>query len=246
MEELYLLRTKNLAIFSQLQIEEALLRLDERPVLLVNEGSCPTIVLGISSPLEEHVHTSLVAKNALPLVRRFSGGGTVIVDEETIFCTWILPRGYQGLALFPEELLLWSHGIYERAFPESGLALDEHDFVLGKRKCGGNALYFRKERGLLHTSFLWDFSLENMRYLTIPTKAPAYRAGRGHRDFLTPLSAHFVSKDRFMDAFFSLIKREFLVRELSLKEAYSIQKRPYRASTTKIVLTKKKPYHLGP
>jgi hypothetical protein len=73
--------------------------------------------------------------------------------------------------------------------------LRENDYVVGERKVGGNAQSISKNRWLHHTSFLWEFRPEMMRYLKHPAKTPAYREGRQHLDFLAPLSAVLPSRD---------------------------------------------------
>jgi lipoate-protein ligase A len=39
---------------------------------------------------------------------------------------------------------------------------------------------------MVHCSILYDFAIDRVaRYLTIPKRQPAYRAGRAHQDFLS-------------------------------------------------------------
>ena len=56
-----------------------------------------------------------------------------------------------------------------------------------------------ENRWLHHTSFLWDFREEMMRYLKHPAKTPAYRVGRAHLDFLAPLSGVLPERDALPD-----------------------------------------------
>lgn len=77
------------------------------------------------------------------VLRRYSGGGTVVVDQNTIFSTLIM-NGSQvpgGVELFPVPLMRWSEGFFKPAFAPlgDGFALRENDFVFGHRKFGGNA-----------------------------------------------------------------------------------------------------------
>jgi len=73
--------------------------------------------------------------------------------------------------------------------PATRFALQDVDYTLGDRKCGGNAQSISRERWVHHTSFLWRLHADRMRLLKHPDKTPAYRAGRAHMDFLTPVSA---------------------------------------------------------
>lgn len=62
------------------------------------------------------------------------------------------------------------------------------DYAFAGRKFGGNAQSITGKRWLHHTSFLWDYDPERMALLRPnPPRAPAYRAGRGHQDFVVKL-----------------------------------------------------------
>lgn len=180
---------QNTPIFEQLSLEEALLRSHEENFCLVNFGSPPAIVLGTSNSLEELVDLPLLAQNPIPLFRRFSGGGTVVVDENTLFVTFILQKEALPIDPFPESILRWSAALYAKAWEIPHFSLRENDYLLFDRKCGGNAQYIRKSRYLHHTSFLWNYEKEKMRYLRLPNKRPLYRQDRSHEDFLTTLSS---------------------------------------------------------
>lgn len=189
-----LLHYQNMPIAEQLQIEEQLLRHDTRNICLINEGTPPTIVLGISGKAEELVDLPKAEQHNVPVIRRFSGGGTVIVDEETVFVTFICNT---DISAYPEPILRWAGNLYQDIF--GIIRLRENDFVIGEKKCGGNALYIRKNRWLLHTSFLWDYRPERMALLHFPRKTPAYRSGRGHEEFCTRLNTHFAQKEEWVE-----------------------------------------------
>lgn len=144
-------------------------------------------------------------RDGIVVIRRFSGGGTVIVDADTQFVSLILnAAATPGIQLFPVPLMQWTGELYGGAdagvFADvPGFRLRENDYVVGERKVGGNAQSISKNRWLHHTSFLWDFRAEMMRYLKHPAKTPAYREGRAHLDFLAPLSQLLPSRDTLPD-----------------------------------------------
>ena len=93
----HLLRlSKAVGIKDQLRLEEALLRHDTRNWCLLKDGepagdmARPTIVLGIGGKAAKLVELERVNQDRVPLVRRFSGGGTVIVDHDSLFITFIM------------------------------------------------------------------------------------------------------------------------------------------------------------
>jgi lipoate-protein ligase A len=191
-----LIRLQNKPIYEQLLLEEHLLRHETENYIIVNSGSTPAIVLGISGKAPELVHLDKLPPS-IPLIRRFSGGGTVIVDEETVFVTFICNKSLHNFAPYPEPILRWAASMLQTSIP--GLELRENDFVIGERKCGGNALYIKKDRWLVHTSFLWNYIPDRMQLLKQPPKTPPYRAGRSHEDFLCRLSSFFPHKENWIE-----------------------------------------------
>ena len=221
-------------ILEQLRLEEALLRTSEENYILMNKGSSPAIVLGISQKPEEMVNLPLAKSKNIPLIRRFSGGGTVVVDENTLFVTYIFNTKDISIAPFPRPIAEWTTSIYQKAFSHLPFHLRENDYCLHDKKIGGNAQYLRKERWLHHTTFLFDYQKERMDLLLHPKKAPSYREGRSHKDFVTKLSILIKTKEDF---FFSL--QRSLQDELTIipiappleQIAY-----PHRQSTELIIL----------
>lgn len=187
---IHLIQLKNVPIYEQLKLEEALLRTDHRSFCIVNFGSPKAIVMGISGKPEELLEIEKVKKDKVPVIKRFSGGGTVVVDEQTLFVTFIFAKNDLEISPFPEPILQWTSALYANAWQIPGFQLKENDFCIGNLKCGGNAQYIKKDRWLHHTSFLWDYEEQNMSYLKVPKKQPKYRENRGHEAFLTKLKAH--------------------------------------------------------
>ena len=129
----------------------------------------------------------------MPVVRRFTGGGTVVVNGGVVVTSLIVDKGCEACAPFPRDIMKWTEGIYRKAFSQmidsEKFALRDHDYVFQDRKVGGNAQSIVKDKWIHHTSFLWDFDDADMRYLTLPEKRPEYRGDRSHDDFLAKLGA---------------------------------------------------------
>jgi lipoate-protein ligase A len=233
---LYLLHLKNCSIFTQLQIEEALLRLDERNVCLINEGSSPAIVLGISGKVEELVDLPKLQHTPFPLIKRFSGGGTVVVDEHTLFVSFICQKTFCPFPCYPEPILRWTEELYQEALNIAGFHLRENDYAIGERKCGGNAQYLRKERFVHHTTFLFDFAQEKMQLLLHPKKTPAYRSGRRHEEFLCKLRDYVPSKESLVDQIRGVLSNRYRVEMLKVEEILPLLDLPHRRATEMITL----------
>ena len=228
---LNLLRLKNCPILQQLRLEEALLRADENNWCILNEGSTPAIVMGISGKPELLINEHKFKQTPVPLIRRFSGGGTVFIDESTYFVTFICNSAATDVPCYPDKVMQWSGKFYEEVFPNLKFRLRENDYVFGDKKFGGNAQYLSKTRWLHHSSLLWDFNPSNMDYLLLPPKMPTYREKRTHSDFLCRLREHHPEKELLQEKIVNALKQRFDVEEISSDVANEGLLRPHRQAT---------------
>ena len=111
--------------------------------------------MGISGKVEELVNQAKLKTEPIPLIKRYSGGGTVVVDDQTLFVSFIFNKNDHDFPSFPEPILRWSADIYQKAWDLEGFALRENDYVLGDHKVGGNAQYIKKKPlGAPHDVFM--------------------------------------------------------------------------------------------
>jgi len=226
-----ILHLKNYPILKQLQLEEALLRLSKENFCLINEGSPPAIVMGISGKPEDLVHFENLEKDPIPLIKRYSGGGTVVVDEQTIFVSFLCQKDLHDFAPYPEPIMRWSEEIYKPVLNHPQFSLRENDYVIGKRKFGGNAQYLSRDRWLHHTTFLWDYKKERMDLLLHPKKTPAYRAARSHEDFITKLSDYLPNKNIFVNGIKKVLQSRYQALEITIDHLLPLLEEPHRKST---------------
>ncbi|MGZ3633461.1 MAG: lipoyl protein ligase domain-containing protein [Parachlamydiaceae bacterium] len=227
----HLLVLNQIPIFEQLQIEEALFRADDRNWCIVNCGSSPAIVMGISGKQSQHICPNRIQQDPIPIIRRFSGGGTVIVDEQTLFYTLIGNRSMLTVPCYPNELLHWTETLYRPAFKNIEFALRDNDYVIQDKKFGGNAQYLAKERWLHHSSLLWDYHHDMMDYLLMPPKMPNYRKLRAHSEFLCRLCDHFHSQDTFHQSMIAALQQQFTLIPTPFESIEQILKKDFRRST---------------
>lgn len=228
---LHLLKIENVPIFRQLQIEEALLRADHRNFCLLNTGSTPAIVMGISGNPETLINKKILQQNPVPVIRRFSGGGTVFINEETLFVTFICNAEELDVPCYPQNIFKWSEKVYHSVFHPLDFKLQENDYVIGNKKFGGNAQYLRKNRWLHHTSLLFDYNLSQMNYLNFPEKVPKYREYRNHADFLYKLKTHFLNKNVLKENIEIALQNQFNLKEINFSEIESLLECPHRKAT---------------
>lgn len=215
---------ENTHIYDQLQLENFFLRNKEENYCLVNVGSKPAIVMGVSGKAHEWIHVPQAKKNKIPIIKRFSGGGTVFVDENTLFVSFIFNKKTFDFEPFPEPIHRWAESFYQSVFTMQGFCLKENDYVIKEKKFGGNAQYIRKDRWLYHTTFLWDYKQENMSYLTHPPKAPTYRKQRPHHEFLCTLKEFFKDKQTLIANLETKLNQIFQVNKIEMPADFKTEK----------------------
>lgn len=224
------LELKNFDLLSQLEIEEAIVKADLQNWCIVNIGSPRYIVMGISNKPSDLLNLSRVEKEKIKIIKRFSGGGTVIVDEDTIFVTFIFSKSLLPYS-FPEEIYKWTDNFYNNVFNSSDFSRKESDYVLLDKKCSGNAQYIKKNRWLHHSTFLWDYKIQNMDFLKIPPTSPSYRKNRDHKDFLGSINQCFFSKNIFVEKIKTELMKNFNIEDGSLDKAKKLLEKNYNKST---------------
>jgi len=210
---LNLLLFDQIPIEEQLSIEEDLLRNDDKNWCILNTGSKKTIILGLSSKKEEMLNIKKVDRDNIPVIKRFSGGGTVIVDSNTLFATFIFQKKSHCFPPYPKSIANWTKEFYQKALQIPHFDLKENDYTIKNHKVGGNAQYIRKNRWLHHSSFLYDFEDTNMDYLLNPITQPSYRNQRNHLDFLTRLKPH-ISKKNFIKKIQAELNKRYQIASL--------------------------------
>ena len=225
---LSVVRFRGVPVLRQLQIEEALFRAGSGNWCLINDGTDPAVVLGISGSPDE-----VCAGCPYPLIRRFSGGGTVVVDEGTVFCSLILDGFDLPVPLTPRDVMQWSRELLRPAFLPHDLVLEEQDYVLDGKKVGGTAQSFSRNRGVHHVSFLWSWQEERMAFLRMPQRQPVYRAEREHGAFCNRLSKYFSSRNIFIDAILRAVEKGFDCRYTTQDEAEEAMALSHRTAVSR-------------
>ena len=152
------------------------------------------IVLGrIGNPAAD-LRVEKVLADRVPVLRRSSGGGTVLQGKGCLNYTLVLSkerpeiqdlrRSYQFI-LGRVIAALKNLGIDAACRPLSDIALTQNN-----KKISGNAQKRSKKFILHHGTLLYQFDLKKItEYLTMPKDIPEYRQDRSHLDFVTNIPA---------------------------------------------------------
>lgn len=181
-----------------LALDEALLdSVDEQPAApeLLRLWESPQIaaVLGRSGKVAEEVDLAACKAAEVPILRRTSGGGTVLLGQGCLM--YSLRLSYErrphlrALDQAHLEVLSTVAAALNRLLP--GLKIEPRgtsDLASGNRKFSGNSLRCKRNHLLYHGTLLYDFDLPLIeRLLKPPPRQPDYRQERTHGEFVMNL-----------------------------------------------------------
>jgi lipoate-protein ligase A len=162
----------------------------DRELLRFWESPVAFVVLGSTGRLAEEVQREACDRGGVAVLRRSSGGGTVLIGPGCLCFSLIL-----DLQKRPE--LGDIHGSYRAILGRlaSCLALEGlahrgiSDLAWHGRKVAGNAQRRKRATLLHHGAILYNFDLPTIAaLLNEPARQPDYRAGRSHAEFLANLA----------------------------------------------------------
>jgi lipoate---protein ligase len=179
-----------------LALDEALLDHAEAApgfaALRVFEAPAPFVVVGYGNAIPAEVNVAACDASGIPVLRRCSGGGTVVLGPGCLAYALVLP-----LAGRPELATItganrWIMGRHAAALARllgRPVTVEGHtDLATGGRKFSGNAQRRRRGALLFHGTVLCRFDLGLVAHLLRhPTAEPVYRGGRTHESFLMNL-----------------------------------------------------------
>ncbi|MDA8773701.1 hypothetical protein N9N03_01050 [Chlamydiia bacterium] len=213
-------------IFDQLILEETLHKNNQDNFFITNFDSEQAIVLGRYCQHDEWISS----ENNIDLVRRYSGGGVVVVDPNTLFLSLLVDIRSIGIKPYPKDILEWSMITCFRN-NNIGIELMENDWVINNKKVGGNALAIHKNRVAIHMCFLWDYNPTLMKSLKQPPRSPDYRNSRPHASFLTTLNDKLCSPTDFFEMVVRNIQpQKQLKTNQALKEVSTYNNMTYRTN----------------
>jgi lipoate---protein ligase len=147
------------------------------------------VVLGYSRPAAAEIHLDRCNAERVPVLRRYSGGGTVLQGPGCLNFSLILriqQKGPLSTITGTTSFIMDRHArSLERLLQRPVNVMGESDLAIGGMKFSGNAQRRRENFLLFHGTFLLRFDLERIgRLLAMPVIQPAYREKRPHETFV--------------------------------------------------------------
>ena len=165
------------------------------------ESPEPFVVVGYANKVASEVNVTACEARKIAILRRCSGGGTVIQGPGCLNYTLVLPITKDGplhsIPVANQFIMRRNRAAIDTLFPRSGtqtsrpeVAVRGHtDLAISEKKFSGNSQRRRKHFMLFHGTFLLNFDLALIGdLLRMPSKQPDYRESRLHADFLTNIN----------------------------------------------------------
>ncbi len=182
---------------ANLALDEALLlsaeESDGPEVLRFWESSCPAVVLGAGGSVGIDVNRSSCEAACVPILRRASGGGTVLLGPGCLGFSLILrcdpARGLHLIQPSTRYVLTRTLNALRAIAPDATVE-GTSDLALNGLKFSGSAQQRKRTHFLHHGTILCGFDLATIsRFLNPPERQPEYRRSRSHGEFLMNLPA---------------------------------------------------------
>jgi lipoate-protein ligase A len=148
------------------------------------------VVLGHSGKVHFEIELASCQANRIPILRRCSGGGTVLQGPGCLNYSLILRIDNRDSLRNVSRTNSFVLGALKQALESligPGVEIQGHtDLAFGMRKFSGNAQYRKRRFVLFHGTFLLHFDISVIgKFLPVPLKQPVYRQNRTHDNFLT-------------------------------------------------------------
>jgi len=177
-----------------LALDESLLyqinQQDSRGCLRIWEIDQYAVILGSSNQVAENVNQSACQQDRIPVLRRCTGGGTVLLGPGcfiySLFLRITAEQHLAGIEVTTREILNRISGTLNQLRPELNVEVRGiSDLTVEGHKFSGNSQRWLTTTLLHHGTILYDFDLDRIpRYLTSPEREPEYRSQRNHLEFV--------------------------------------------------------------
>ena len=166
----------------------------DEEVLRLWELPSPCVVLGRASRLSEEVNTSACDADRVPVLRRASGGATIVAGPGCLMYSVLIsyqkrPK-WRGLDVAHQQVMSRVRDAVQNTLDTFHLKLQVEiqgtcDLTIDDRKFSGNALRCKRNWMIYHGTIMVAMPLEWLsKYLLEPPRQPAYREKRSHDTFV--------------------------------------------------------------
>jgi lipoate-protein ligase A len=151
------------------------------------------VVVGYANKVAAEVNVENCRARQIPILRRCSGGGTILQGRGCLNYALILRTAEDGpcrtITSANQFIMERNRSAVESLFKSKISVRGHTDLALDGLKFSGNSQRRKKNFLLFHGTFLLNFDLALVgECLRMPSLQPDYRASRSHDDFLVNLN----------------------------------------------------------
>jgi lipoate-protein ligase A len=189
---------------------------DEELLQAVNNGQHPTgilrlwesrsifVVLGLSKTITQDVNAMACKRDKIPILKRCSGGGTVLQGPGCFNYSYILPIQASSMLESVSSTTRYILSLVQQTLrdivpnsEQKGIS----DLVDNNIKFSGNAQRRLKHAILFHGTILYKLNPSLVsQYLKEPPIQPAYRKNRPHQLFIKNISSTYAALSNAFEA----------------------------------------------
>lgn len=183
----------------------------------------PTIICGRNQTIPLEVDLPLCRRSGIDVVRRRSGGGAVVADENNLMLSYIRPRKGQPVeSIFSE----WSEKLVGalRQLGVDANVTGRNDVCINGRKVSGGAFYALPRHAIAHSTMLFRLPPTSLTSALTPDRAKLESKGvKSVASRITSLTDEglTLSKDEFSEKISALLCSEKL--ELTAADVKAIE-----------------------
>lgn len=147
------------------------------------------IVIGRANKIEDSVYSETARKNHIEILKRPSGGETVLLSPKTLVISVKIEIGntvnaHQFFKIINRQIIAALEELEILDLKMKGIS----DISIGNKKILGSSVYRKLNTVFYHAVLNVSESAEQMEtYLKHPKREPDYRKGRSHAEFVTSL-----------------------------------------------------------
>jgi len=151
------------------------------------ESPTHCVIVGRSNVIEREVKVAACEADGVPILRRMSGGGAVVLGPGCLCYSLALPlpqHQERNITFVTADIMgRLAHAFVAHGFPVEVQGIS--DLVHNGRKFSGNSQRWLRRSLLHHGTVLYNFDLVKIeRYLHMPSRQPDYRAEKSHMEFV--------------------------------------------------------------
>jgi len=180
------------------------------------------VVLGLSKKIEDDVNYDSCKRDGIPILKRCSGGGTVLQGPGCFNYSFILPMTYARELESLTNTTSYILNIVKKTLSKTIKSIELKgisDLTINDIKFSGNAQRRLKNAVLFHGTILYNFDLGLIsEYLKEPPVQPEYRKKRSHKSFIQNIN---INIEQLKTLFFGLSTSTNKLNSPNIPEKYT-------------------------